>query len=210
MVAAGGIGTHRLRRVLRRRRGGAGVQLDIRVGGVIHGLAGLLVDAGRPVDVAEIGLGQQGLPVAALHGVEVAVASGVRDQRARLPSDHTIDEDVRAGLVVIPMVAGRVLEVPVHLAGVGIPRDHAVGVEIVAGAIGGIEHRYRVAGAPDHLVGLHVVGAGDPHGAAAGLPGVVLVLPGLAAGLAWRRDHVFAPDDLAGRAVERGDEVAHA
>src|SRR5262249_25943821 len=157
-----------------------------------------------------IGLGQQGLPVAALHGVEIAVAGGMGDQRARLPGDYAVDEDVGAGLVVVPMVAGRVLEVPVHLAGVGIPRDHAVGVEIVAGAVGGVEHRHRVAGAPDHLVGLNVVGAGDPHGAAAGLPGVVLVLPGLAAGLARRRNHVFAPDDLAGRAVERGDEIAHA
>src|SRR5207342_1681693 len=118
---------------------------------------------------------------------------------------------VRAGFVVIPVVARRVLEIPIHLAGVGIPGDHAVGVEVVAGAVAGVEHGDRIAGAPDHLVGLDVVGAGHPHGPAAGLPGdLILVLPGLAAGLAGRRDHVFAPDHLAGGAVERRDEVAHA
>ena len=62
---------------------------------------------------------------------------------------------------------------------------------------------------PDHLVGGDVVAAGDPHGAAAGCPGIVIVLPGLAAGLARRRDHVIAPGQLAGLGVEAGDEVAH-
>src|SRR5258707_5584123 len=80
----------------------------------------------------------------------------------------------------------------------------------VAGTIGRIEHRHRVAGAPDHLVGRGIIGARDPHGAAADLPGVVLVLPGLAARLARRRYDVFAPDDLAAGAVERSDPIAHA
>jgi hypothetical protein len=38
----------------------------------------------------------------------------------------------------------------------------------------------------------------------------VLVLPGLAAGLARRRHHVIPPGELAGLGVEPGDEVAHA
>src|SRR5262249_27467175 len=70
--------------------------------------------------------------------------------------------------------------------------------------------RHRIAGAPDHLVGRDIVAAGHPHGAAAGLPGVVLVLPGLAAGLARSRDRVLFPDELAGRRIEPGDPVAHA
>src|SRR5262249_36433383 len=49
-----------------------------------------------------------------------------------------------------------------------------------------------------------------PNRGAADLPGVVLVLPGFAAGLARRRDHVFAPQKLAGLTVEPGDPVAHA
>ena len=103
-----------------------------------------------------------------------------------------VDQDVGADLVVIPHVAGRELEIPVHLAGVGIPGDGAVGVEVVAGPVGRIEHRHRIAGAPDGLVGSRVVGAGDPHGAAAGLPGVVVALPGLAPGFARRRNGIFA------------------
>ena len=127
----------------------------------------------------------------------------MRDQLARLAVDLAVDQDVRADLVVVPHVAGRVLEVPVHLAGVGIPGDRAVGVEVVARPIGRVEHRHRIAGAPDGLVGRRIVGAGHPDGAAAGLPGVVLVLPGLAAGLAGRRDGVLAPEQLAGRGIER-------
>ena len=186
------------------------VGLDVLVGIVIHRLAGLLIDACGPVDAADIGLRQQRLPVAALEGVEEAVAPGVGDQLALLPADLAVDEDVRVGLVVVPMVARRVLEIPVHAPAVGIPRDHAVGVQVVAGAIGRIEHRHWIARAPDHLVGRGIVRARDPHGAAADLPGVVLVLPGLAAGLARRRYDVFAPDQLAGGAVERRDPVAHA
>src|SRR5262249_16451372 len=48
-----------------------------------------------------------------------------------------------------------------------------------------------------------------PHGPAAGLPGVVVVLPGLGTGLAGRRHGVFAPQHFAGRAIERGNEIAH-
>src|SRR5262249_57907202 len=68
----------------------------------------------------------------------------------------------------------------------------------------------RVAGAPDRLVGGGVVGAGHPDGAAAGLPGIVVALPGLAAGLARRRDRELAPQELAGLGVEPGHPIAHA
>ena len=126
------------------------------------------------------------------------------------PADLAVDQDVGAGLVVVPHVAGQVLVIPVHLAAVGIPRDQAVGVEVVAGTVIRVEHRHRIAGAPQHLIGGDIVGAGDPHGAAAGLPRIVLVLPGLAAGFAGRRHDVFAPGDLSGRGIDRHDEVAGA
>ena len=132
------------------------------------------------------------------------------DELAGLSADHAVDEDMGACLVVVPHVAGRELEIPVHLAAVGIPGDGAVGIEIVARPVGRIEHRHRIAGAPDHLVGGGIVGAGDPHCAAADLPGVVLVLPGLAAGLARRRNDVFVPEYFAGRGIEPCDPVAHA
>ena len=110
------------------------------------------------------------------------------DQLARLAGDVAVDQDVGADLVVIPHVARRELEIPVHLAGVRIPGDRAVGEEIVARPVERIEHRHRIAGAPDGLVGGGIVGAGHPHGAAAGLPGIGVALPGLAARFARRRN----------------------
>src|SRR5580704_2219491 len=113
----------------------------------------------------------------------------MRDQLARLATNLAVDEYMCTDLVKVPHVTWRKLEVPVHLAGIGIPRDRAVGEEVVAGPIGRVIHRDGVAGAPDRLIGGCVVGAGDPHGAAARLPGIVLVLPSLAAKLARRWDH---------------------
>src|SRR4029077_3757495 len=124
--------------------------------------------------------------------------------------DFAVDENVSPDLVEVPRVTWRILEVPVHLAGVGVPGHRAVGEQIVARPSGRIEFRDRIAGAPDGLIGLHVVGAGDPDGAAAGLPGVVLVLPGLAAGLAGRWNGELAPDHLAGSRVGRRSPIAEA
>ena len=71
----------------------------------------------------------------------------------RLAVDYGVDQDVGADLVEVPHVAGRVLEVPVHLAGVGILGDRAVGEEVVARPVGRIVFRHRIADAPDRLVG---------------------------------------------------------
>src|SRR5207248_7744875 len=109
-----------------------------------------------------------------------------------------------------PHVAGRVLGVSGHRGGLRVPGYHAVGVEVVARPIERIEHRHRVAGAPDGLVRSGIVGPGDPHGRAAGLPGVVVVLPGFAAGFAGRGYREFAPQHFAGRCIERRDPIAHA
>ncbi len=70
--------------------------------------------------------------------------------------------------------------------------------------------RRRVAGAPISQVALRIVGAGHIDRAAAGLPGVVLVLPGLAARLAGGGDHEGLPLLLAGLGIEPGEPVAHA
>src|SRR5215471_18324740 len=75
---------------------------------------------------------------------------------------------------------------------------------------GRIHHRHWVADAPQGLVGVRIISAGDPHGTATGLPRIGLVFPGLAAGLTGRRNGVFAPQELAGRCVERGHPVARA
>ena len=70
--------------------------------------------------------------------------------------------------------------------------------------------RRRIAGTPEHQVELRVVGAGDPGRAAAHLPGIVVLRPGLVALLAAGRDGVLAPELLAGRGVVAIDEAAHA
>src|SRR4029077_6762608 len=68
----------------------------------------------------------------------------------------------------------------------------------------------RIAGSPNGELVDRVVGSGLPQAAAAGLPGVVLVLPGLAAGLARLRDRVPAPQLIAGARVERRKPAAGA
>src|SRR5579862_9067390 len=78
------------------------------------------------------------------------------------------------------------------------------GVEVVSGtrvADGGS----AVAGAPIGNVGFGLVVAGDPYWRAAGLP-FVAVWPCFAAGLAWPRDRVSAPEFLAAFGIERRNE----
>src|SRR5580704_9713178 len=105
---------------------------------------------------------------------------------AVLAIDLGVEQDVGAGLVIIHRVVRRVLVEPLDPSVRRIDRQRAVGEEVVAGPVGGVVFRRRIAGAPIGDVGRGIVGAGDIERAAAGLPGIVLVLPGLAAGLARR------------------------
>src|SRR5262249_17824660 len=119
-------------------------------------------------------------------------------------------QDVGAGLVVVAIVVRRVLVPPRDLAGRRVEGDRARGVEIVAGPVAGVIARRRIARAPVGQIRGGVVGGGPKKGAAAGRPGVVLVLPGFAAGLAGGRDRVGLPAHLSGPGIERRDPVAHA
>ena len=115
-----------------------------------------------------------------------------------------------AGLVVVAVVVGRILEIPAQLAARGIEREHARSIEIVARAARRVVTGHRIAGSPIGEIVGRIIGAGDVEGATARLPGIVLVLPGLAAGLARRRDRIGLPQRIAGLGVERGDPVAQA
>src|SRR5262245_14721307 len=75
--------------------------------------------------------------------------------------------------------------------------------------MGGIVARRRVPRAPIGEVGLRIVGAGHVERAAAGLPGVLLVLPGLAARLAGGGDDEGLPLLLASLGIEACEPVAH-
>src|SRR5262249_37325653 len=117
------------------------------------------------------------------------------DQKTGLPVDYDPNRDIQVYSGEQNMT---LTDRTKKLCPVGVPGDQAIGVKIVPRPVVWIEHRHRIARAPQHLVGTDVIGTGDPHGAAAGLPGIVLVLPGLRTRLAGRRDHVFAPCELAG------------
>src|SRR5262249_49426947 len=97
-----------------------------------------------------------------------------------------------------------------QLAGIVVERDYAVGVEVVAGAEFGVEIGSRIARAPVLHVELGIVRAGRPDRAAAAVPGVVAVLPGLVAGLTLGRNGVELPLLLARSQVGRGNEAADA
>ena len=110
--------------------------------------------------------------------------------------------------VVIEIVMRRELEIPFQLAGIGVERDDAIAIEVVAAAVVAIPIGTGVADAPVSEIELGIVGAGDPHGGAASLPGIAG--PGFVAGLARAGDGVEAPGFLAGGGVEGGDETADA
>jgi hypothetical protein len=88
------------------------------------------------------------LPVEPVEGVFEAVAPRVRQDLAVLAVDLGVDDDVAAGLVVVAVVVGRVLVEPPDLAGCGVEGDRARRIEVVAGTIGGVVGRNRIAGAP--------------------------------------------------------------
>ncbi len=176
---------------------------------VVDRLAGLGIDALGPIDFLGILGGLEECAVAAVEQVFEAVAVGEREDlrpRRRL----AVDDDLRAAGVIIVDVVRRVLEMPLHLAGRGIERDGAVGEQVVTRPVRRIVARRRIAGAPIGDVGGRIVGAGDVERAAAGLPGVVIVFPGLAAGLARRRHRERLPFLLAGLGIERREPAAHA
>ena len=191
------------------RRGAGLVGLDVHAG-VIGSGPPVLVQALRPVQLLhELGAPDV-LAVAAVQRVGEAVAVGVQRGAHVLAVDVGIDEGVlRDGIEIVGIVR-RVLESPQELAGIGIQGDGAVGPQVVARAIGVIPVRTGIGRAPDDDVEFGVIGARHPGGAAAGLPGAVVVLPGFVTRLARPRNGVGAPDFLAGVHVQRRDPAAHA
>src|SRR6185437_15640125 len=87
--------------------------------------------------------------------------------------------------------------------GVGVERDDAIGIEIVAGAVVAVPAGVGIAGTPEGQVGFGIVGSGDPDGAAAVLPR--FAGPGLGLRLIGGCGRsVEAPDFLARLGVECG------
>src|SRR5262245_59684945 len=99
---------------------------------------------------------------------------------------------------------------PGHLAGVDVDRHRRVRIEVVARAELRVVDRIRVAGADDVQLLYRVVRTGLPDAAAASLPGVVIVFPGLAARVDRFGHGIEPPQLVAGFHVERGDPPARA
>ena len=78
------------------------------------------------------GVAAQELAGLAIEHVEEAVAVGLQHQLARLASDIRGPSAPGSSWRPSPTVVGGELEMPLHLAGVGIERDSGIGVEVVA------------------------------------------------------------------------------
>ena len=102
------------------------------------------------------------------------------------------------------------LEVPAVFAGLGLDRDDRRRVEVVALAHGAVEVGAGVTRREVDEAELGIGGRRMPYGAAAVLPDLVVLRPGLVAGLAAARDRVERPHELAVVGVERLHAAAHA
>src|SRR5712691_9021870 len=129
---------------------------------------------------------------------------------AILPVDLGVDDRVLGDFVEVVGVVRRVLISPLDLAVGGAEREHARRPLVVAGAVFGVPIRAGIADALVERVGVGIVGGGFPDRAAAVLPALLAVLPGLVAGLASARDGVGAPERLAGVEIGRVDIAANA
>ncbi len=185
------------------------------IGGVAGAAAGIFDDgtsvggdARGPIDAVEEGLGEEELAGGPVEDVEEAVAIGMEQEFRGLALVSGVDQDVGFGGVAVFQVVRGELVVPLEGAGLGIEREDAVGVEVVAGAVAVVGVGPGIAGGPEERVGGGIVGAGEPRGAAAGdgffvAPGGDLVFAALGDGPA-------TPEERAGIGVEGGDEPANA
>src|SRR6202011_1769793 len=104
-------------------------------------------DARCPTDL-RIWLRHKQLAVGPVEAIEEAIAIGL-DQRFYLAAAHCkVHQDGITDGVPIMSVMRRELEVPLELARVGIERNHAAGIEIIAGPHIAIHVRTGIAGAP--------------------------------------------------------------
>ncbi len=147
------------------------------------------VDAGGPVHLRIVLLGNEQLAGGAVHGVGETVAVEMGQQLARLAVDRLIREDHLVDAVIVPLVVGRHLIDPLGDAGIRVARPDRHRPFVVAGTLLRIPGRGIARSVIDE-VQFWVVGDPAPGSAAADLP--LITLPGLEAGV------------LADRLAERG------
>src|SRR5260221_6134748 len=158
------------------------IVLDIAGRIVIERLAGLGVEAGRPVQLIDILLAGNEGAVGAVERVEEAVPRRVNEKLAVLAIDLGVDDRMLGNLIVIIGIVGGVLIAPFDLAVGRAQRQHAGGPFAVARPIFGIPIGAGIADALIERVALRIIGRGLPNRSAAMLPTALAVLPGLVAG----------------------------
>src|ERR1700733_15936654 len=102
----------------------------------------------------------------------------------------------------------RELEVPVHLAGVGVEGQQGIAVEVISGASFTAIRGRRIHRGPENLIRGGVIGSSVPSRSAAHFPRVAF--PRVMAGFARTGHGVEAPFAFAGGCVVGVDEAAHA
>src|SRR4029079_17174823 len=117
-------------------------------------------------------------PVGTLEKPEIAVTSDIDKAFERTSTAAKVHDYWRRYLIPIPGIIGMILKVPLDLSCSDIECDRRCGVQVVAGALIA-DPRTAVAGAEVGDIGLGVVVARHPHGAAAGLPLIAVFWPRL-------------------------------
>lgn len=112
----------------------------------------------------------------------------------RFAAKGRIDEDRNLHRIPVHRVVRSELEMPSEPARIGVERDQAFGVKIIALADIAVEIGGRIADAPDQEIGFGVVAAGQPGIPAAGFPRISR--PGLVSRFAGAWNRVPAPDTL--------------
>ncbi len=149
-----------------------------------------------PVEFIDEWAAVEKLAVRPIEDVVEAVAIRLNEQLSPLSSERRVDEHRNLDCIPVVHIVRRELEIPLQLAGIGIERNHAFGIEVVTFPYFAIEIGRGIADSPVNKIQFRVVAAGQPCVAAAGLPRVSG--PCFASRLARLWDRVPSPQPLAG------------
>ena len=109
--------------------------------------APIRVQATGPIHLYEWPAGEK-LPRRSVQNVKEPVSIAPEYQLPRTPVPIHIRENGNLHRVIIVRVVWGELEIPLQLSGVGLKRQDAIGIEIVAGPLPWIPIRTRIAGTP--------------------------------------------------------------
>ena len=145
---------------------------------------------------------QHRLPRFAIQEERHAVGAHREQHLTRPAADRRVVEHERRAHVVFPDVVVHELIVPAHLAGLQLQRDDRVVEQVVARPQFAAPLRHRVPGFEVHEPEVRVHRRRRPDGAAAVLPDVAVLRPGVVARFAGTRHDLEVPEVGAGFRVE--------